>query len=242
MFKLSLKKEKNALTHLVKINKDFVFAPGVICALHPGLYAFAALKNKNVDTDEPVLRDCSFMEDIVKSREIDEMEFNIQSAEFKTKKPYKYHSMMTEKEDGGASAEEVMKRLSIIEGISELDENSVFTKSDGEEKRIAFFEVDNGVFIDMLQRLGEEENVKLSTGDELRVENSKTFAAMEFSAPMTEVSVVLTEDTLPVLKNSFLGDEESSEKAERPKSKICIIDETSILVLNRASTIINSMV
>lgn len=243
MFKLHLKREKEALTHLISINKDLVFVPEAVCSIHPGLYMFSAIFHKDVHVENPTIRECAFLEGVLKSKEIDEMEFDTEANSFDTKRPYKTHRDMPEKDDSTGAIEEVQKRLDIIAGISELSEGSVFTNSAGEEKAIAFFEVDNAIFLDMLQGIGEGENVKLTTGAELRLESSKAWASLEFSSPINQVSIVVTEDTLPVLKSAFIEPIESTEKtAERPRSRICIVDESFVIITNRASTIINSMV
>lgn len=241
MFKMHLKRDKDAIKHLSTINKDFVFLNGAMCSMHPGLYAFGVFFSGDVSVDHPTVRECGdFIDGVIKSKEMDEIIFDVDGNKFSAVKPYKFMREMPEKDDATDSIGEVEKRLGIISSIGEIGENSVFTDADGVDRNVALFEVDNAILLDMLQHMGEENDVTLTTGKQLTIETSTAVTELEFLKPLKEVSIVITEDTLPFLKSAFIEPEMQTQNAERPTSKICIIDESFIIITNKVATIINS--
>lgn len=242
MFKMYLKRDKEALQHLLSINKQMIFLDGVVCSVHPGLFAFSAIFHKSIGSKRPVLADCAFLESFTKSKQLDEMIFDVEHGEFTVARPYKSGARIEEQADSGL-LDEAYKRLEIIEGVKDLDPEAVFSAGN-KDRTLSFFEIDNGIFLDMLQRVGIEENMEFTiTKNEVRIANSKAWAAFELPGMNKEVSIILTEDTLPVLKSAFMEKEQAEiGKEERTSSIICVVDESFVVVTNRASTIINSMV
>jgi hypothetical protein len=240
MFKLKLKKEKTAISLMMKINKDLIMGDGVVCSLHSGAFAFCAIFDDAIAGDLS-MRDCSFLDNVRTSRVINEMIFDIESSKFKVNSPYRCRYDMPVKEDA-FSIPEAVKRLEIIsEFADESNEVECFRKSDGQEVDVVKVEIDNELFTDMLKRLGSEENVLIEAGESLKISNSKSWASYKLPSITKNVSVTVTEDTFPVLEQAFIEEEQIGENRKPPTSSIYLADKSFLLIMNKAYTLINSM-
>jgi hypothetical protein len=250
MFKISLKKEKDSLTHMLNVNTNLIHVDGMICSMHPQLYAFACIKSKkiNVGSENPIVNDCLSLKDRLKSRVIDTITMCPEQGFIEITDPYFFNSKIPLLEDDSLVSE-AMKRVGVIEDIKGVISGNTFEDpKTKEDKAVAVFKIDNAILADMLAQIGESERLEIFTNESnaLNMKNHNNGAEMaykiECSVPAT---VILTEDAMKMLKSSLLQKEElleEEEPTEKSKSKIYIVDGCFMVVVNKASTIINCMV
>ena len=240
MFKLRLKKERTAISLMMKINKDLIMGDGVLCAFHIGQFAFSAIFDDNI-TGELSMRDCAFLDNVRTSKVINEMSFDIEKSKFRVTSPYRCRYDMPVKE-ADSTIPEAVKRLEIISEFANSEEEiECFRKSDGQEVDVVRVEIDNDLFVDMLHRLGKEENIVIEAGEALRISNSKSWASYKLPSITKTVSVTVTEDTFPILEQAFIEEEQVGESRKPSTSVIYLADKSFVLIMNKAFTVINSM-
>lgn len=240
MFEISLKEEKEALNHLLSINREIVFADRIMCALHPGLYAFSVIEHEDIKLDEPVICECSDLRDIIKSREIDKMTLIPELGKIEVQEPYELKANI-KLLDSSSSIDESEKRYESLKEIEKGVEE--YLDRNNNTHRIASFTMSNSLFMDMLQRAGDADVMEISTGEKLVFKNHTSGRQVKYSkmSPLPETSVLILEDCQEILGSSFLTKLEG-EEVERGRSQITMVDGSFIVVLNKARTIINSKV
>ncbi len=207
-FNLSLKRDKEALGHLLNINKDFVFLDGAICSLHSGLFAFGAIIHSGITVGGSSLNDCSVLANTIKSRHIDKMTFDPLKGIISVGDPYEYIPKIKVKDDSSV-IDECVKRLEAISSISDIEPGAVFTDKRGTERSVVSVKVNNSILADMLDRLGTEASLELVLEKgKLEITNQQTgdYVARAFPAPDDDrkVSVLVTEDAQKVFASAFL--------------------------------------
>lgn len=250
IFKLSLKNYKQALAHLLSISDNLVFADGVICAVHNGLYAFGMIEDNSVKIAEPLVLDCSLLKDVIKSKEIATITFNIEGRKAETTEPYKFSVPLREIEDK-TLIDECEKRFTVLKelegAIKELpsEEFTFVDKKNDRECNAVWFKIKNGLILDMLKRVkaGKASDVEIEIGNSLLIKNNATGARATYDriSASDKISIVTLEDCQPALESAFIS-KENEEEAEKDQSKVIIVDGCFLIVMNKASTIISSTV
>ena len=250
MFKISLKREKDAFVHLLNVNQNLIYIDGMICAMHPQLYAFACIRSKKikVGSQDPIVNDCSSLKDRLKSRVADAVTLSPEKGYIEISEPYYFRSKIQLVEDD-ALVGEAMKRVGVIEDIDGVVSGNTFEDPRTKDDRpVALFKIDNAVLADMLAQIGDSERLEIFTDENgaLNIKNHSNGAEMACQVDCcVPAKVLLTEDSMKMLKSSLLQKEdlaEGEDSDEKEKSRIYLVDGCFMVVANKARTIINSMV
>lgn len=242
-FALSLHKYRNALKHLLAMNKELVFVNGLICALHPGRYAFSAVKSGSFDSNDFSIRDCIDLDKMIDSKQFDEITVNLSAQEIAASKPYRFSVNVPAIDYVGDYFSEVNKRLEMIDQISSKKSGDSLTfPSSGESHRLCFLEVDNAVLVDMIERVSRTEDFALTFETSkfgLRLFSEKSLASLPFPASLARTIFRLSEPdgrnvgSLQILKSALRALEETT-------SKIIVADSAFMLVMqNLMVTLLN---
>jgi len=234
---------------MLNVNTNLLFMDGIICAMHPQLYAFACVKSRKikVGSENPIVNDCLPLKDRLKSRIIDRVSMCPERGFIEITSPYYFKPKIPIIEDDSLISE-AMKRVSVIEDIKGVIAGNTFEDPrTGEDRAVSIIKIDNAVLSDMLAQIGSSDRLEIFTSEgTLNMKNHSNGAEMAYEVECKlPAKVLLTEDSVKMLKSSLLQREElleDEEQTEKQKSKIYLVDMCFMVVTNKASTIINSMV
>jgi hypothetical protein len=246
-FSLSLHTYRNALKHLLEINKELVFGKGLICALHTGKFAFSAIRIDNTDSNDFSIHDCTDLDNMINSKQFDEVTVDLSGQKIVASKPYRFSINVPTKDDyveddSLGMIGEVKKRLEILGDVGSAESGYVFNDSSVENHSLCNLDVYNAVLVDMIGRVFLEDfDLTLETSNfELKLSNEKRSASLPLTAGVPQTKIVLSsgtykvEGTLQILKSALQATEEK-------QSKITIVDSSFLRVENTAVTMINTM-
>lgn len=247
-FSLALNKYRNALKHLLTVNKEeLVFGNGLICALYPAQHTFSAIRTEGSNSNDFSIHDCADLENLLNSRQIDEITVDLLDQEIVVSKPYRSDITIPEvddySEDESGTIGQIKMRLEIIDDLQSKETGSFFTEESGKQHRLCVVEVENSILIDMIEIIGEEYDMTLETSDSaLTLWNEKRRASypLQPSTGLAQTRMVLSGPTyndrgsLQIFKSALRAFGET-------KSKLIIADSAFLLVMQDwAVTLLNS--
>jgi hypothetical protein len=246
-FSLSLHKYGNALKHLLAVNNNLVFGNDLICALYPAQHAFSAIRTEGSNSNDFSIHNCADLENLLNSRQIDEITVDLPNQKTVVSTPYIFSNTIPEVddyfEDESGTIGQTKKRLEIIDDLQSKETGSFFTEESGKQHTLCVVEVENSILIDMIERIGEENDVTLETSDlTLTLWNEKRRASypLQPSTGFAQTSVLLSGPvytdcgSLQIFKSALRAFGEA-------KSKLIIADLAFLLVMQDwAVTLLNS--
>lgn len=229
------------MQHLLSISTTITFVEGVMCAIHPQHYAFSMIEDDNIKVDEPVACDCSNLLKTVKvSKLVGTLEIHPELGRIQIDKPYELIDII-EPMDEESIIEESERRFHFIKdvesrGISETIEHK------GESKNLFRFQIENQLFNEMLEQIGESCSLEMTISDKMELktiaEKPKIIRYPNVSSP-EEIKFLITEDCSPIIKSALINSEKEDVKGN---STISIIDESFMIISNIAKTMISAAV